>query len=160
MKYDRNHILNTFKKEEMLDLNETNVKRIMQYCLATKETPKEKIRVFTFFSDECNVNIPKMPFDDDRLMEKRNTILYMLGQFANLHNGKNIMYVSDGFKKYDGTTWTTDKMALFSLYYLGAATQNFPKFTTSDVPNLFDTLLTKKPFLKPTLSPNDPHFDF
>lgn len=149
MKYD---------EKDMLDLNEKNVKGIFTYCLATKETPKSNIRVFTFFSDSCNVQVPKMPFDDDKLEEKRLAVRYLLGQLKSVHYNDDLMDLTDGFKKYDGTTWTTNKMALFSLYYLGCATQNFPDFRPSEIPNQFSTILKKVPTLQPTLSPNDPNF--
>ena len=148
-----------YKREEMLDLNETNVKKIFKYCLATAETTKSNIRSFTFFNDKCNVNVPKIPFDANKLDEMNHTILYLLGQFANLHTKNDLMLLQDGFKKYDSTTWTSDRMALFSLYYLGVATQNFPSFIPSRMPNEFVTILSQLPYLKPTLSPNDPNFE-
>lgn len=149
MKYD---------EKDILDLSEKNVKELLAYCLATSQTPKNNIRSFNFFSDECKVNIPRIQFNKDRLNEKKLAIRYLLGQFENLHTKKDLMSLSDGFKKYDGTNWTTNKMALFSLYYLGVATQNFPSFTPSRIPNQFDTVLTDIPYLLPTLSPNDPNF--
>lgn len=148
-----------YKREEMLDLNEENVKKLFTYCLATKQTPKSNIRIFGIFSDNCDVNVPKMPFNNDKLEEKRLVIRYLLGQFKSLHKKDNIMFLSDGFEKYDGTTWTNNKMALFSLYYLGCATQNFPAFWPSEIPNQFSTILKKVPTLQPTLSPNEPNFD-
>ena len=153
-------IYNTkYDRSEMLDLNEENVKKVFTYCLATNQTPKNNIRVYSFFSDECKVNVPKIPFDETKLNEMNQTILYLLGQFENLHTKNGLLFLSDGFKKYDGTTWTTDKMALFSLYYLGVATQNLPRFIPSRIPNQFDTILAKIPYLKPTLSPNDSNFE-
>ena len=38
-----------YKREEMFDLNEENVKNIFKYCMATTRTPKENIRSYTFF---------------------------------------------------------------------------------------------------------------
>ena len=148
-----------YKREEMLDLNETNVKNLLKYCMATKETPQNNIRSFTFVSDECEANIPKMPFDKEQLDEKEGAICYLFGQLLNLHTGNNLIFLFDGLKKYDGTTWTSDKMALFSLYYLGVATQTIPGFTPSRVPNQVSMILTNQAYLKPTLSPNDPNFE-
>ena len=148
-----------YKREDMLDLNEENVKKLFTYCLATKETPKSNLWVSSFFSDDCNVTVSKMPFDYNKLQEKNLAIRYLLGQFKNVHSNRNLMALSDGFQKYDGTSWTSNKMALFSLYYLGCATFNFPRFSPSIRPSHFDTVLTEIPTLHPTLSPNDPYFE-
>lgn len=148
-----------YKREEMLDLNEDNVKKLFVYCSATKNTDRENLTTISFFSANCNVNVPKLHFNQSRLEEKRFVIRYLLGQLENLHNNKKLMFLSDGFKKYGGKPWTSNKMALFSLYYLGCASQNLPYFEMSKIPNNFDTLLSSIPYLLPTLSPNDPNFE-
>ncbi|MBQ8604093.1 MAG: hypothetical protein IJ410_04535 [Oscillospiraceae bacterium] len=148
-----------YKREDMLDLNEVNVKNLFKYCLATEETPKNNFVVSSFFTDDCNVNIPKIPFCYDKLEEKQLAVRYLLGQLKKVHTNRNLMSLSDGFYKYDGTNWTSDKRALFSLYYLGCATLNFPQFSPSIKPNHFDAVLTEIPTLKPTMSPNDPNFE-
>ena len=148
-----------YKEEEMFDLNEENVKNIFKYCMATTQTPKEHIGSYSFFSEKCQINIQKMPFDKTRLAEMENAINYMLGQLKSVHNKDVLMPLYEGFKKYNGENWTSNRIALFSLYYLGVASSQLPEFEVSTFSDKnFISPINRQALLKPTLSPNDPNF--
>lgn len=148
-----------FKKEDMIDLNEQNVQKIFAYCLANQQTNPDNIVKANFFEKTENVNIPHMNFDKTRLFQFSNPISYLLGQLHSVHSGKSNMTATDGFKKYDGTNWTQNKVALFALYYLGTASASLPQFIYLDaLKNYASPISDFKDILKPTLSPNDPNF--
>ena len=148
-----------FKKEDMIDLNEQNVQRLFAYCLANNTTPSENIIKRNFFDENEKVNIPDMTFDKAKTRQVAKSICYMLGQLYSVHDGTSHMLATDGFKKYDGTNWTQNKVTLFALYYLGDATETFPKFEYfTPLKNYTSPLSNYRYFLKPTLSPNDPNF--
>ena len=147
-----------YKEEEMFDLNEENVKNIFKYCMATTRTPKEHIGSYSFFSEKCQINIQKMPFDNTKLSEMKNAISYMLGQLKSVHNKDILMSLYDGFKKYNDENWTVNRVALFSLYYLGVASSQLPEFKPSTISDKDFISPINRSFLEPTLSPNDPNF--
>ena len=148
-----------YKREEMFDLNEENVKNIFKYCMATTRTPKENIHSYTFFGEKCEVNIQKMPFDKVRLQEMKGAISYMLGQLLPVHSKDVVMYLHEGFRKYTDKNWTENRIALFSLYYLGVAAVELPEFKPSPLNKEDFVSPINRSFLKPTLSPNDPNFE-
>ena len=149
-----------YKREEMFDLNEENVKNIFKYCMATTRTPKENIRSYTFFSEKCQVNIQKMPFDIARLQEMEGAINYMLGQLLSVHSNDILMPLNEGFRKYTDKNWTENRVALFSLYYLGVSACRLPEFKPSTYgKDEFISPINRSVFLEPTLSPNDPNFE-
>ena len=149
-----------YNKNEMLDLNEENVKKMIGYCLATTQTPKDNIHTYTFFYDINNINVPKANFDRERLSEMKKAINFMLGQLKVVHSKKLVMTLQDGFKKYNDKNWTVNKIALFSLYYLGVSTDQLPSFEKApdSSPN-FISPINRQSSLEPTLSPNDPEFE-
>ena len=148
-----------YKREEMFDLNEENVKNIFKYCMATTRTPKENIRSYTFFSEKSQVNIPKIPFDRVRLQEMKGAISYMLGQLLPVHSKDILMPLHAGFRKYTDKNWTVNRMALFSLYYLGVSADQFPEFSPSILDKGEFISPINRSFLEPTLSPDDPNFE-
>ena len=148
-----------FRKEDMIDLNEQNVQKLFAYCLANDQTDPQNIVKANFFEITEIVNIPTMKFDKIKLFAFSNTISYLLGQLNSVHSGKSNMIATDGCKKYDGTTWTQNKVALFALYYLGTASASLPQFIYLDaLKNYASPISDFKDILKPTLSPNDPNF--
>lgn len=149
-----------YREEEMFDLNEENVKNIFKYCMATTRTPKENIHSYTFFGEKCEVNIQKMPFDKVRLQEMEGAINYMLGQLLPVHSKDILMPLYEAFRKYTDENWTVNRIALFSLYYLGVASSQLPEFKPSTFnKEEFISPINRQSLLKPTLSPNDPNFE-
>ncbi|MBQ8604337.1 MAG: hypothetical protein IJ410_05815 [Oscillospiraceae bacterium] len=149
-----------YRKEDMLDLNEENVRNLLAYCAATPRTAPDDIISANFFSADSKMNIPDLKFSKSKIDEKRYTILYMLSQLKCIHDDSVFATVADGSHKYDGTVWSTNNAAVFSLYYLGCASNTFPVFRPDTVANAFLAKLADLDFvfLQPTLSPNDPEF--
>ena len=150
MKYNRN---------EIWDLNEENVKRIFNFCRATKETPKDKILMASFITEDVPFDIPKVPLNRDNIRVMRPAINYIFGQLNFIHSRKLEMKLADGFKKYDGTDWTANKALLFSLYYLGCSSAVLSFFVLNPYSKDIVSQMLKTPNLTPTLSPNDPDFE-
>ena len=101
-----------------------------------------------------------MPFDRVRLQEMQGAISYMLGQLMSVHSKDILMTLNEGFRKYTDKNWTENRVALFSLYYLGVSADKLPEFK----PSLLDkgefiSSINRQASLKPTLSPNDPNFE-
>ena len=145
-----------FNNDDILDLNEESIKKLFTHCTATKDSNPENVISTNFVEKSSGYTIPDMYFLKDRIKNKSNTILYLLGQLKPVHSLSPIMSLSDGFYKYDNTIWTKNKMLLFSLYYMGSAADIFPQFGNSSKGLI--ALLADFPELKPTLSPNDPNF--
>lgn len=149
-----------YKREEMFDLNEENVKNIFKYCLASVQTPKELVGSYSFLAENCQTDIPKMHFNKTKLAEMRNAINYMLGQLQSIHNNELVMYFHEGFRKYTDENWTVNRMALFSLCYLGVATSQLPQFEPSSTKEgAFESPIHTQTSLMPTVSPNDKKFE-
>lgn len=148
-----------FKNEDMLDLNEENVKQLFNFCIATEKTSKTDTTHCNFLENGIALNIPNIAFNIKHLRLKFPSIKYMICQLEKIHEHSGDMILTDGFKKYDGTNWTSNKGLLFSLYYLGCASAVLPFFKQSDIRKNIICPLYAKPSLKPTLSPNDPNFE-
>lgn len=148
-----------YHRENMIDLNEENIRSIFSDCIATEQTPVEDIISTNFISSDIQTPIPSIQLSRSRLSENSLTMNYLTGQLDNVHSGKSTFHVNDGFKKYDGSYWTQDKMAVFSLYYLSCVTNVLPYFKASPALKTFVSHLTENPFLQPTLSPNDSNFE-
>ena len=148
-----------FRKEDMLDLNEQNVQRIFSDCLANDKTDPSNVLEKNFFGRYVPGNIPKMKFDKEKLHGYSKSIIYMICQLKSIHERKAELGLMDGFRKYDGTNWTQNKIALFALYYLATTTSFFPEFEYLPISKEFSSCIANFQFyLKPTLSPNDPNF--
>ena len=146
------------RKEYMVDLNEENVARIFKYCTASILTPAKNAVVSSFYSN--NNTSKKIKFHKEKLLEMQESVQYMLGQLMCVHKKREFMILTDGFKKYTGKNWTEDKTLLFSLYYLGVATNHLPAFEPSDDgSNDYFAPISKQLSLKPTISPNDPELE-
>ena len=145
-----------FKNEDMLDLNEQNIKKIFKTCLATKET-KDPVKS-DFLLEKSKVPMPNIIFSKEKLKENLVAIHYLLGQLHSVHAEHEKLLLLDGFKKYDGTNWTTDKSTLFMLYYLGTSVGAIPLFKPLLERRTFTSSIHGQLHLKATLSPNDPKF--
>ena len=148
-----------YYRESMIDLNEENIRNIFSNCIATEQTPVEDIISTTFIESDFQTPIPSIQLSRSCLSENSLTLYYLTGQLDNVHSGKSVFHVNDGFKKYDGSYWTRDKMAVFSLYYLSCVTNVLPYFKPSPALKTYVSHLIENPFLQPTLSPDDPNFE-
>ncbi len=151
-----------FERKDMLDLNEENVKKVFNYCLANKET-KDPFKA-EFLEETQNMKLPNIFMSRQKINEKVWTVIYLLCQFAAIHEHTPLLHLLDGYRKYDGTNWTENKGTLFMLYYLAASTRAFPLFRLYAPKNTYVSPIHRQlticgqPILKPTLSPADPDF--
>ena len=92
-----------YHRENMIDLNEENIRSIFSDCIATEQTPVEDIISTNFISSDIQTPIPSIQLSRSRLSENSLTMYYLTGQLDNVHSGKSTFHVNDGFKKYDGS---------------------------------------------------------
>ena len=116
--------------EDVVDLNEENVRRFLKYCKARPEDPADDALLAFCYVDEDGKIEPKTRtnLSKSRYKEQENRILSMLGQLKQVHeNNKyfspesSIMDFIDFQTKYDGTRWTEDPNTTLFLYWLGSA---------------------------------------
>lgn len=148
-----------FTDKDILDLNEENVKRVLMLCKATPDTVQDNIMLGNFLAKDAPVQVPDVKFNRETIYSMRPAISYLVGQLAGVNTKKINITLQDGFKKYDGTNWTSNKSILFALYYLGCSSSVLPFFIHSRITKNIECPLIKKPDLKPTLSPKDPNFE-
>ena len=148
-----------YHRENMIDLNEENVRNIFYNCIATEQTPVEDIISTTFIESDIQTPIPSIQLSRITVNNNYLKLLYLVGQLENVHKVNFTFRINDGFKKYDGSYWTQDKMAVLSLYYLSCVTNVLPYFKPSPVLKTFVSDLSENVLLKPTLSPDDPYFE-
>lgn len=145
-----------YEKEHMIDLNEENVRYLFRSCIATDQTPAEDVVSVNFVASSIQTPIPAVQLSQTAVKNHYQKIRYITGQLESVHVGNSVFHVNDGFKKYDGSFWTQNKMAVFSLYYLSSAANVLPYFRPS--PKL-KTFVSNTREIEPTFSPNDPNFD-
>ena len=148
-----------YNRENMIDLNEENVRSIFSDCIATEQTPVDDIISTSFIASDIQTPIPSIQLSRSTVNQNYLKLLYLTGQLDNVHRENFTFRINDGFKKYDGSYWTQDKMAVFSLYYLSCVTNALPYFKPSPTLKTFVSDLGENVLLKPTLSPNDPNFE-
>ena len=145
----------TYKREDMIDLNEANVAKIFTECLAENNPSEQAIKQVSF---SMNPNVPKVTFSNKMAAANMEKINYMYGQL--LHRAEygppnyGMLSFSEGCIKYDQTIWAKNKNVLFAFYYLGSATVVLEPFLNNGKATLYDYDYTI-----PTLSPNDPNFE-
>ena len=133
-----------------LELNEGNVQAIFNRCVS-KDYSSEKL-----FSD---IFVPRSElrtvfFYKNNILQNKQSIQYLFGQLAGVHEGKQILSIDEFFKKYTGEQWTFDKSFLMNFLYLGRCNEincilPFNKKNDSSI---------IEQAIKPTLSPKDPNF--
>ena len=145
-----------FERKDMLDLNEENVKKVFNYCLANKET-KDPFKA-EFLKETLNMKLPNIFFSRQKVTEKYQAIKYLIGQLLSVHKDDSHLSLMDGYKKYDSTNWTENKGSLFMLYYLGTSIAALPLFKPFHVEKTYMSSIHGQTLIKPTLSPVDPAF--
>lgn len=145
-----------FERKDMLDLTEENVKKVFNYCLATKET-KDPFKA-EFLEETQNMKLPNIFMSKQKIIEKVWVIRYLLCQLAAIHEDKALLPLLDGYRKYDGTNWTENKGTLFMLYYLASSTGALPLFMPYPEKKTYVSPIHGQLHLKATLSPADPDF--
>lgn len=148
-----------YDKRDVIDLNEANVMALLNYCAANAQTAPDDIISANFFTEDSQMNVPSLKFSKSKLFEKRNTIYYILGQLRCVHDNSVFAEITSGAYKYDGTVWSMNNAAVFSLYYLGCASGTFPQFKANTNVNQYLADFAEVNRILPTLSPNDSEFE-
>ena len=144
----------TYKREDMIELNETNVAKIFTECLA-ENNPSEQAVIQKSFS--TNPNVPRISFASEKIRENKEKIHYMYGQLyyrMTFDFQPGYLPLTGGCIKYDESLWTKNQNSLFAFYYLGVAALVIKKFLRDNNTEYISNNRTV-----PTLSPNDPHFE-
>ena len=138
-----------------LDLNEINVQAIFNRCLAKDGTKEFILSEFTstivgFKKDEVSL----VTFDKTEFLANKRNINYLFGQLQAVHTKLQRPSVLDFLMVYSGKKWTSDRITLMKLLYLGA-TEEQSVIDFFEPENLTTSIY---PIVKPTLSPKDPAF--
>lgn len=141
-----------------IDLNETNVQAVFHRCLATDNTPKEKVSRSILFSRTLGYK-PEDEivffFDRDKLLANKQNIEYLFGQLKNAHEKTKCMRMGDALYQYQGRMWTDNRAHMLELLYLGC-TMETVLISPFDAKTDATSLGIER--LKPALSPKDPNF--
>ncbi len=153
----RSKIIETDATDKIvMDLNERNVQKIFERCLADTNTV-EKLVTYLFSRDfgYSEKEEDWVYFDKNKIKEEEQSILYLYGQLYAVHHlgqcGSNMLTSSSVSKKYTGDPWSRNSGILAELLYLGRCTNIISPFMKE-----FGGVLIV-PF-DGTLSPNDPKF--
>ncbi|MCD7882040.1 MAG: hypothetical protein LUG47_10365 [Clostridiales bacterium] len=139
-----------------IDLNERNVQKIFERCLADENTTEKSVanlfsRAFGYSEKEEDW----VYFDKNKIKEEKQSILYLYGQlYAWHHLPQDQDYVltpGSVSKKYTGELWSRNSGILAEFLYLGRAIYTITPFIKESGSVMFIH------FHNP-LSPNDPKF--
>lgn len=143
-----------------LDLNEENVQAIFNRCLAAEKVDAGDSFPVRVLSEELtSKETPLVYLSDKNININEKNIKYLLGQINIFHkNYNNTLILQEGFKKYDGTFWTTEYDVLFQLYALALGSGYFRDFSELSKGTKKGSIVTMTATMTPTLSPKDPAF--
>lgn len=122
------------RQEDVIDLNELNVKKFLKYCKSRPEDDETDLApVYAYVDEDGNIDPrTKLFFSKKRYEEQREHIASMLGQIKKVHEtgglgGKetHLLDLIDLSTKYDGTRWTADPNCTLFLFWLGNAGKYF-----------------------------------
>jgi hypothetical protein len=139
---------------DILDLNDVNVQKIFNRCLAkpeSKETSYSQLYIKQLGYEKEDVGLT---FDKSAILSNKKTFEYLFGQLDAVHCQQVSLKVEDFFKSYNGSQWTQNKISVMQLIYLGACkdikmlNRFIAKTNTTSIRDLY----------KPTISPKDPNF--
>ncbi|MCD7753071.1 MAG: hypothetical protein LUH41_00760 [Clostridiales bacterium] len=137
-----------------IDLNERNVQKIFERCLADTNTA-EKVGAILFptvlgYSKEDEKFVL---FDKAKIKKDKKSILFLYGQIASSHQKDLITTITpkSSSQKYTGEVWTRNNGIIMEFLYLGNAIGIVTPFDK-------ETQDAGRVLTDPTLSPNDPKF--
>lgn len=137
-----------------IDLNEGNVQAIFNRCLANNDNAP--YLVSDVFSPLLGYEVGNARlFDKEAILKNKQTIRYLFGQLAGVHEGKKSLTKSDFLMSYRNTRWTENEKALLDLLYLGGCNEIDAILPFSKKDN-DSTIINEDITL--TLSPKDPAF--
>ena len=152
--------------EDVVDLNEQNVKKFLKYIKARPDDAQNRLGYAYAFIVENNAYDKRtlIRYSVDRYAEQRDRIISMLGQLKKVHALEQA-YIKDNYildfidlqMKYDGTRWTEDPNTTLFLYWLGSAGGYFPGLIKGKDGIYRTDLSDALNAIKPMESPNDPN---
>ncbi|MCD7734094.1 MAG: hypothetical protein LUH48_02980 [Clostridiales bacterium] len=139
-----------------IDLNERNVHKIFEECLATKNSKKYIKSVLQPASWGNDKDSDPIIFDSEKLRANINNVIYLYGQLRAIHIDINTINTSrksycNSMLNYKNVLWTTNKGILMQFFHLGVATNIIYPFGKEENSGF-------RYAVPPTLSPNDPNF--
>ena len=152
--------------EDVVDLNEENIRRFLKYCKVRPEDPEDDALLAFCYVDESGKIEPKTRtiLSRTRYKEQENRILSMLGQLKKVHENNKyfspesgIMDFIDFQTKYDGTRWTTNPNYTLYLFLLGNAGNYLYAFEKGKDGIYRTNLIEAAKVIEPMESPNDPN---
>ena len=103
-----------------IDLSEANVQAIFNRCLTNNDDAPYLIS--DVFSPLLGYEVGNARlFDKEAILKNKQTIRYLFGQLAGVHEVKKSLTKSDFLMSYRNTRWTENEKALLDLLYLGGA---------------------------------------
>ena len=137
-----------------IDLSEANVQAIINRCLANNDNAP--YLVSDVFSPLLGYEVGNARlFDKEAILKNKQTIRYLFGQLAGVHEGKKSLTKSDFLMSYRNTRWTENEKALLDLLYLGGCSEIDAILPFSKKDN--DSTIINED-ITPTPSPKDPAF--
>lgn len=135
------------------ELNEENVQRIFENCLATTES--KDITGFILFKKENGFaeDSKPIPFDRQALKENEKAIKFLYGQIQDIYVPNTFITPNSVTKNYMGKVWTENKSIILKFLNIGHAVhlfKGFCKVESTVGAIIFPFSLTR--------SPNDPSF--
>ena len=135
-------------------LSTDNVHFVFNKCVSEDEPGTTSGVLFTTIGGYAPKVNDIMFFNNQKLSENRQTILFLLGQLACVHTADSTPDINNLTLNYFSEKWTTDNIALLELLYMASAIEVLAPFNAKGNTTIID-LST----LKPTLSPRDPFFE-
>lgn len=139
------------------DLNEGNVQKIFNDCLATKDTTEylKSILYQKAFGYEQDSN--PILFDKGKLLDNLKNIRYLYGQLKTTHCHSNTINTSkenthNAMTNYKGEVWTEKEGIIKQFFHLGVVSDTIYSFTLNGNSGFKDVNI------QPTLSPKDEGF--
>ena len=140
-------------EKNFLDLNAENVKKIYEDCQINENT-QEYYEISLEQTDfGYSQNSKPLYFDANLLNSNIPNIYFLFGQLKSSHEPTYFLPIKDILKKYDGTSWSNQKVSPIYLLHLGIAAGAITP------PNLKLKSCILAEDLIPTFSPNDPQFE-
>ena len=141
-----------------VDLNEGNVQRLFNECIATKETKSYLKSVLYQKEFGYEQDSTAIYFDKDKILENLKSVLYLYGQLLTTHRHSNTINTSaesphNSTINYKGEKWTNKDGILKQFFSLGVVCDIIYPFNENG------NSIFKFVNILPTLSPNDPGFD-
>ena len=157
----RSKMQHSEKKYVALELNEANVQAIFERCVS-KDYSSEKLWSDIWLPTE-RTDFRTIFFVKDIVLKNKQSIQYLFGQLAAVHERKKYLTISEVSQTYTGSQWTTqqshlqpnEQSPLMKFLYLARCGEIDCILPFSKITGDAAIIATD---ITPTLSPKDPAF--